>query len=273
MKLQRIIQLVTGAPWLITPAGHSSVRTLIENHLAGKAINLADIVGEPEQPRIEENGVGVIPIKGVIGKGLSKLEKTCGACDTKDVESELAQMLDDPTCKAILLDVDSPGGTVSGVPELAAKIAAADDRKPVLAFTDGQMCSAAYWLASGVRVIYASPSAEVGSIGVYMPWVDSTKAYENEGYKVEVIKNTGGTFKGMGMPGTALTDDQRAHLQERVDEIFGMFTVAATYRRKISPDAMRGQTLMAAAAKAGGLIEGIGEYSDAIQECLAQAAS
>jgi len=164
----------------------------------------------------------------------------------------------------ILLDVDSPGGVVGGVPELADLIADVDETKRVTAFTEGQMCSAAYWLACGAREIIATPSSEVGSIGVYMPWMDSTAAFAAQGVKVEVIKNTGGTFKGMGMPGTSLTDDQRAHLQDRVDEIFGMFADHVTANRHTSTEAMRGQTFMGKSAKKAGLVDRVGSYQTAV---------
>ena len=267
MKFQHVLEIVNCQPWLITAQGHASVRALVKSKLEGVALDMTDMMPECEDARVE-NGIGIIPIKGVIGKGLSKMEKSCGATDIKDIATELQELINDPACKCILLDIDSPGGTVTGVPELAAKIAAADETKPVIAFTDGQMDSAAYWLASGARLIVASPSAEVGSIGVYMPWADYTKAYETEGVKVEVIKNTGGTFKGMGMPGTALTDDQRQHLQSRVDEIFSMFTQSVNRKQRVKAEAMRGQTFMGESAKSVGLIGVVGDFEDAINECL-----
>lgn len=267
MKFQHVLEIVNCQPWLITPQGHASIRALVQSKLDGVAFDIKEMMPDLEAARIE-NGIGIVPIKGVIGKGLSKLEKSCGATDIKDVLNEISDLLSDETCNVILLDVDSPGGTVTGVPELAAKIAAADNIKPVFAFTDGQMDSAAYWIASGAREIIASPSAEVGSIGVYMPWADYTRAYEADGVKVEVIKNTGGTYKGMGMPGTALTTEQRQHLQNRVDEIFKMFTSAVNGKRRVEAEAMQGQTFMAESAKATGLIGVVGDFEDAIAECL-----
>lgn len=263
MRFQRIISVVMGEPWCITEAGHAAVRALVEKKTAGVAMDLSDFVNEPDQARIE-NGVGIIPIKGVIGKGLGKLEKSCGACDLMDVEAAVQAFAVDGSVYRILLDVDSPGGVVGGVPELADLIAQVDKTKKVTAFTEGQMCSAAYWLAAGAREIIATPSAEVGSIGVYMPWMDSTAAFAAQGLKVEVIKNTGGTYKGMGMPGTSLTDDQRAHLQSRVDEIFGMFTDHVTTHRTAGAEAMRGQTFMGKSAKKAGLVDRVGNYSTLI---------
>ena len=266
MRLQHIIEAVTAQPWLITPAAHASIIALVQSKLSGVVLDLTDMFPEPEQVRVE-NGVGVLPIKGVIGSGLSKLEKSCGAVSVEDIRDGLAALMPDPECKTILLDIDSPGGAVSGIPELAAEIAACDEIKRIYAFTDGQMDSGAYWLASAAREIIASPSAEVGSIGVYMPWMDSTAAYAAAGLRVEGIKNTGGTYKGMGIPGTALTQEQRDHLQQRVDEIFGMFTRAVNTKRTVGADSMRGQTFMAASAKAAGLIEQVCTFDTAMMNC------
>jgi ClpP class serine protease len=103
------------------------------------------------------------------------------------------------------LDIDSPGGTVAGTPELAAAVSALDQKKPVYAFSSGLMASAAYWIASQARAIYATPSAQVGSIGVVQAVVDRSAAINAAGIKVEVFSV--GKYKAMGAPGTPLTDD------------------------------------------------------------------
>lgn len=267
MKFQHIIRVVTSEPWLITPAAHDSILKLIEAHTSGQPVaDLAELF-DKEQPamHIDESGVAVIPVKGVIGKGLSAIEKSCGAVGVEDIARDLAQANADPTVQAIMLDIDSPGGSVSGVPELGEAIS--NSRKTVFAYTEGQMASAAYWLAAGARQIYATKSADIGSIGVYLPWADQSKRYEAEGVKMEVIKNTGGTFKGMGVPGTSLTEAQRAHLQERVDDIFAMFTNHVTsHRPQVKAEAMQGQSLMAEKALAAGLIDQIQDFATALRD-------
>ncbi len=264
MKLQRIYTLVTAEPWLITAPAHQTIQKLVEAHMEGKtaALNV-----EYEKPEItmQEGGIAVVPVAGVIGKGLSAIEKSCGACGIEDVEDDLAECLMNELCSGVVLHIDSPGGAVTGVPELASKISELAKVKSVVAFTDGQCDSAAYWLAAGCKGIVASASAEVGSIGVYMPWADQTKRFEQAGVKMDVIKNTGGTFKGMGIPGTSLTEEQRAHLQQRVDQIYGMFTGHVTAYRDVKPETMRGQTFLAAEAKEAGLIDQIGDIGAAVQ--------
>ena len=161
----------------------------------------------------------------------------------------------DKKVKSFLFDFDSPGGMVSGTPELANKIKGIS--KPKKAFASGMIASAAYWLASACGEIWATESSEIGSIGVYLPFHDLTKAAEMEGVKVELIK--AGKLKGIGYPGLPLSDIQREHLQARVNEIYGMFTAQVRRNRgaHISDETMQGQTFLAREAHARGLIDGI----------------
>ena len=91
----------------------------------------------------------IIPVHGVIGKGLSDMEKLCGCCDIEDVEEMLEDAVKDPEITTIIFDIDSPGGCSVGVPELANRIKACP--KNTIAFTDEEACSAAYWLGSQAK--------------------------------------------------------------------------------------------------------------------------
>ena len=275
MKLQRILQAVHAQPWLITARAHDAIKALLDTHLAAtfeaKAPSAArpatDFFGNALPVMTVDRGIATIPVRGVIGKGFSSFEKSCGAVGVEDIGEDVQAAVEMPSVKGIFLDVSSPGGMVTGTPEVAAIIAEARASKPVMAFTDEEMCSAAYWLASGASAIYAAPSADVGSIGVYMPWVDRTKMAENMGLKVDLIKNTEGTFKGAGYPGTALTAEQRQNLQEHVDGIFGMFKGAILASRPGVPDsAMRGQTFMGHGAVEAGLVDSVSDRAQAMAD-------
>ena len=247
-------------PWLITPEGYAAVAALVEAHAGSMAaIKLDDLFDAPPQMSIDKaTGIAEIPIQGTIGKGLSKIERSCGAVGTEDISANLQAALSDPAVKGILLNIASPGGTVNGTPEVAAAIRAATEFKPILAFTDSMMASAAYWIGSQASMVIASESASVGSIGVYIPVTDMSKRAEMAGIKVEVIKNKEGTYKGMGHPGTSMTDPQRTHLQSVADEIFGMFAGAVQSRRSVPASAMQGQTFFGNEARRNGLIDDVG---------------
>jgi signal peptide peptidase SppA len=264
MRFQHILEIVYCRPWLITEAGHAAIRALLDTKLAESFPREGEDwwTGKPEKlPGLEiEDGVATIPIQGVIGQKLSKVEKSCGACDVGDVSRELALASSRADVRGILLDFDTPGGMVTGTPELADEIHAASlgggGSKPVFAFADSLVASAGYWLAASADQVFTTRTAEVGSIGVYMPWRDSSRAHENAGIKVDLIK--AGRYKGMGYPGTSLTQEQRELLQDQVNGIYGMFTGhVQAMRGAVDKETMQGQIFMAAAAQGRNLIDGI----------------
>ena len=210
-----------------------------------------------------------IPIKGVIGKNLSELESMCGCCDIQDIEEMLEECERDPSIKTIILDIDSPGGTSVGVPELANRIK--NSSKEVISFTGSECCSAAYWLGSQASAFYATPSSSVGSVGVYIAFPDCSEAYKMEGVKMDVIKS--GSFKGAGIPGTSLDEGQRKMLQQEVEDIHNDFKEAVkSVRAFVEDSSMEGQMFSgkrgAEAGMVTSLINGFDELIEAINPAV-----
>lgn len=258
MKFQRIIEQVYCRPWLITERGWESIHRLVsERILSPKGERPTEDIWGDEMPVMKiQNGTAIIPVEGVISRKVSMIEKQCGATDVLDISDDIAKAMADYSVRNIVFDVNSPGGGVSGVPELAEQIAQANKTKKVVAYANDQMCSAAYWICAGCRAIYASPSSDVGSIGVFIPWIDRSAAYEAAGLNVEIIK--AGKFKGMGYPGTSLTDDQRKLLQADVDGTYSEFiSFVKQYRSGVSDETMQGQTFSGKAASENGLVSGL----------------
>ena len=204
-----------------------------------------------------ENGVGIIPITGVLMKRPDIFSRVLlGATDMDEISEAIEEAGERDDVQAVLLDIDSPGGTVNGTPEIAAAVASLSKAKYVYAFSDGQMCSAAYWIAAQADVIYATPSARIGSIGVLLPMLDETEAFKQEGLKVDLF--AAGKYKSVGVPGVALTDDQRTWLQSMIDEINGDFQKAVLARgRAIDPGAMEGQDFSGQKAFENALVSGV----------------
>jgi signal peptide peptidase SppA len=267
MKFERCLRRVWCEPWLILPAMHMTISEVLHRHFSGKqtAIDIEQFSEGADAPAMSvRDGVATIPVRGVISKDISKMERMNGAVDVRDISIMLDAALADTEVRGIVLDVDSPGGTVQGVPELAARIAEVNTIKPVVAYTDGLMASAAYWLSAGASHIIASQSATVGSIGVYLALLDQSRAYEMAGYKVELIKSEGSPLKAAGAPGTVLSDDQRADLQASVDYLYSMFSgYVGMKRKRATAAAMRGQTFFGAQAMAEGLVDELGNISTA----------
>lgn len=288
MRYQHVAEQIYHKPWLITPSAHASIVSLFESkllsteHFASKRLTAepfeaseggTDSFFVQRQPAsLDVNGIGHIHILGVIGQGLSPIEKSCGNTDTRDVQAELASLVAQGA-KGILLTIDSCGGTITGTPELAESIALVAESIPVFVFTDSQICSAAYWIASGASKIISTGSAEVGSIGVFLPWVDRSTQWEQEGIKSDPVINTGGTFKAIGF-GPSLTPEQRQHLQQYVDNIFGRFTSSVVNQRALASDViieaatMQGQVFLGLDALPIGLVDAIGNSADAYDALL-----
>jgi signal peptide peptidase SppA len=181
--------------------------------------DMMEMLFGPKPIMIKSGDIAVIPVKGVIGSGLTELEKMMGATDVEDIQEMLEDAERDPGVETIIFDFDTPGGTVTGVPEMAQRIRAC--KKRTIGWTCKQSCSAGMWLMSQCDEVYVSPSSIVGSIGVYIPIYDMKAAYAEEGITVDLIK--AGWAKGAGYTGTSMTPEQRKLFQDDVDEMHQWF--------------------------------------------------
>ena len=247
-------------PLLIDPTKAKDHAVLAEKF--GFTEMLSQLFGVAPKPYVVD-GIGIIPVVGVIGKGLSPLEKMMGAADINDISDQVDAFAANPEVEKIAFHVSSPGGTVTGVEELANKIR--NLGKPTMAYTDSEMASAAYWISSASDKVTASPSSSVGSVGVYMAIPDYSEAAKMAGIKMVVIKS--GKFKGAGIEGTSLDENQMANLQEGVDTIHAEFKQAVNMKRKmVKAEAMEGQVFSGKQAAAQGLVTGLADsFNDALR--------
>lgn len=256
-------------PWLITLEAYRELCTV--NFQAPAQGNAVD---EKAQPYELKEGLATVRIHGTMLRQVSPRQKAiaviCGVrlCSMEETASALQKAAADPAVHTILLDIDSPGGTVNGTPELAQVVRTIAKDKHVYAFTAGQCCSAAYWVASQADVIYAAPSATVGSIGVILPVVDSSALYDRCGLKMEVF--SAGKYKSTGMDGTSLTEEQRDRLTQQVNATWARFKQAVTRRRSISEDDMEGQTFYGLEARDRHLIDACAPSLDGVKKKLIQ---
>lgn len=195
---------------------------------------------------------------------------------TESISAALQRALSDPSCTAIVLEFDSPGGSVGGTPELADEIFRARARKPVVAAVNGMAGSAAYWLASQCSEIVVTPSGEVGSIGVFMLHVDMSASLAQAGIKPTFIH--AGKHKVDGNSLQPLSTDAEANWQGQVDAIYGDFLRAVARGRgvpvqKVRAEFGQGRTLQARNAVAIGMADRVGTRGDAIARAAAGAVS
>lgn len=271
MKYPLIAAKVFNEPWAVTDETLAAIWRAVAE---GVALPVPRAIG-PDWPREEDeedeanepDGRGmsrVIPVFGILGKHLDSMEMACGGCSMDRVSALLTAADKDPDCERIVMAFHSPGGTVMGTPELAAKIRDVGTRKPVIAFTDGQCCSAALWLASQADTFLCSPSSMVGSVGVRCLVLDQSEKLAKEGIKVESF--TSGKFKDLGASYKPLSDEERAMLTARVDSIGKAFRAALTASRTIAAEDMEGQTFSGEEAVAKGFSDGLANDLEEVLE-------
>jgi signal peptide peptidase SppA len=158
--------------------------------------------------------VAVIPVHGVIMPFANIFETIGLASSVQTIGAAVRAAVEDPEVKAVILSVHSPGGIVSGVHELSVEIQHMRGRKPIVAHVHYMAASAAYWIASAADEIAASPSAEIGSVGVYTMHVDQSGALDQRGFKVTLIGDPAEKLEGNSFEPLAAA--ARAEMERRV---------------------------------------------------------
>lgn len=216
------------------------------------------------QPTIGGDVVALIHIDGVIAGTSGSL--TGASVTPESVLSQLKQAEDDNSVKAILLRVDSPGGTVAASEEIATEISRAT--KPVVVTIGDVGASGAYMVSSQADWIVATPGSDVGSIGVILEVADLQALLNKLGVKFAVIH--AGKYKDIGSPYRSLTTTETRMLQEQVDIAYEQFIALVAKGRKMPVDKVRelatGMAWAGTQAKTYGLVDEIGTYNDALNK-------
>ena len=216
------------------------------------------------------DGVAIVSVIGPIFRYSSWILEICGGASYARISDAFNQSLADPRVKAIVLDINSPGGQVDGCSELAEMIFAARGRKPIVAYVGGSCCSAAYWLATACDEIVVSRSAMVGSIGVMIVALDASVAMEQAGIKEIAIVSSQSPNKRADLA----TDDGKALVQQLVDDLADVFVSSVAQYRGIEVDTVlsdfgQGGVLVGQRAVAAGMADGLGAFEDVVQELAA----
>jgi len=272
----QLIDILT-APWAITPDKLIEIRAVYEAHVRGEKIDIAGVearLGKPlarEQQGYEvRDGVAIVPVDGVIAQRANLFTRISGGASAQLVERDIRGALADPQVSAIVLEVNSPGGTVHGTQELADLVDRARAEKPVATFSTGQMASAAYWIgAASDRVVISGDNVFVGSIGVVATHVDRSKAEEQMGVRTTEI--VAGKFKRVASEYRPLDKEGRAHMQQFVDYLYSVFVNdVAAYRGvavdRVLSDMADGRVFVGRQAIEAGLVDGVSTLDDLIAD-------
>lgn len=196
-------------------------------------------------------GTHCILVWGTLGRAWTEDERYM--LDAIEVDEIVAAIASRPQGERIVLWFRSPGGITVGTAEAAAQIRQLARTRDLVAFSDDLCASAAYWLASQCNEIHATPTAALGSIGVYLAFYDFTDHLAQNGVKLELFKE--GALKAIGMKGNPLDEAARAHLSTQVAAAYAAFTTAVTDMRDIAEEHMQGQCLEGPAALTANLAD------------------
>jgi signal peptide peptidase SppA len=263
------------APWLVTDAVHASIVDAYERHVRGEGIpaeimeKIQGHVGPASRfgsassrgYQIAGNGVAIIPVEGVLSKRMNLMMEICGGASTEMIGQAFDQAMGDPNVRAIILQIDSPGGSVDGTQELANKVFAARGQgKKIVSYAE-EMCSGACWIGTSAdEVFISSDTAFTGSIGVVFTHRDVSGAEAARGVKTTEV--TAGRFKRVVSNYAPLTPDGYGELSKFTQHIYGVFTDAVARNRGIDAKAVHdkmadGRTFVGRQAIDVGLVDGV----------------
>lgn len=257
-------------PWALSSNGLSSVIALVERSAftASPDRSLTRRAGPPSGLGAKRGQVGrtaVISIIGYIEPRPSVFTMLGIGSAASDISRALRTALADSGVDRIVLDIDSPGGSVFGVDELASEIRAASATKPIIGIANSVAASAAYWIGSAATELYVTPGGQVGSIGIVAAHEDVSQSLKAAGVSITLI--TAGKHKAEGNPYGPLGSEARANLQAEVDSYGGDFTRAVARGRGVSVETVRrdmgqGRMLRGAAAVAAHMVDGVMTFDD-----------
>lgn len=263
--------------WAIEPTAANALMTLARStdlfaHVAETKASPPELKSALSvQPDGRGKSLAVIPIAGVMMKHQSSLG---GGTSTVQIRRDIRTAANSDEVSAILLSIDSPGGTVAGTADLGEEVRAAAKKKPVYAFVSDLCASAAFWVASQADAIFANnATALIGSIGTVMTMYDFSKMAEQKG--VETLVFATGPLKGAGAEGAPVTEEQRSYFQALVDDAQRSFDAAVKRGRSLTDLQLKavrtGGVFGAAEAQERKLIDGV-QSLEATVESLVRAA-
>jgi capsid assembly protease len=280
MKGEHLLAEFMTTPWALHPEVLSSHAGVLARWVNGGASPFASGDGPaagrdrgkstPPSSAVSGN-IAVVPVLGTLMQRANLMQQYCGGTSCNQVAAALKQADADDAVQQILMEFDTPGGSVYGVAELAAVIRAM--KKPVIGIANSQCASAGYWLAAQCAELYVAPGGEVGSIGVWQAHEDWSKALEKAGVQTTLI--AAGKYKVEGNPYEALSRDAKAFLQSRVDAYYAAFTKDVARGRAV-PVGMaqngmgQGRVLGADQALSESMVDGIATREQVLQRMAAR---
>ena len=237
MKYARILTAFGAEPWAMDPEKLAVVADFLLFKAHGGTVPMDEVakISASRSTDIarQEGAVALIPVQGILAPKMDMVMEMSGGMSYGGIQGALHAALSNDAVKAIVLDIDSPGGSVPGAQELAAEIRSLrGGAKPIVAQVNHTMASAAYWLGSQADEVVVSPSGRAGSIGVYTVHDDISAALAEAGIRRTYI--SAGENKVEGNESEPLSGSAKAFIEERVKRSYDRFVADVASGRKTS---------------------------------------
>lgn len=279
MKYQSILRWMESEPWAVHPEKMQAVLGFLEAKMRGDINTNAEQWAELEARRTANLGqqgrLHVMGLHGTISHKVGLLTGS-GGTSTAEFEREFNAAMQSDDIATIVVDIDSPGGGVSGVMELSDTIHNARGNKRTVGVVNSSAYSAAYWLGAQFDELVVTPSGGVGSIGVFTMHVDRSKLNEQMGIEVNYI--FAGKHKVDGNSDEPLSDDVRSEIQSQVDSYYNDFVDYVARGRGVTTDKVlsdfgQGKTFRAKEAVERGMADRVATFNQVLREESSRLAS
>ncbi len=238
MKFEHLISAFLAEPWAIQREKLGVLADVLVARAEGDKLFSTEFAAAVDDARAAEiaqtdGKVAIIPVYGVLAQKMDMLSAMSGGSSYAGIKKALYSALSNEDVKAVVLDVDSPGGTVPGTEELATEIRKLrGGEKPIIAQVNSLAASAAYWVASAADEIVVTPSGRAGSIGVYTAHDDVSAALQQRGIKRTYISST--PEKVEGNETGPLSKETLAYIKAGVDRSYNKFLLAVAEGRGVA---------------------------------------
>lgn len=271
-----IVAMVYGSPWAIDPDTMAVIVGILSGRLEGVSLSPDEIEARlteaaaqngPRAGGKTESKIAVVPIYGVVSQRAGMLANSSGGSSVESIRRSFRGAMADKDIDGVLFEIDSPGGSVAGLPELADEIRSMRGNKPITAISNSSAFSAAYWLGAQADEFYSTPSGRVGSIGVVTVHEDRSGQLSKAGIKPTYI--TSSKFKAEGNMAEPLSKDAKDEAQREVDAYHGMFVQAIANGRgveasTVESDFGQGRSVLAQDAMERGMIDDVMTLEQAV---------
>lgn len=270
----KLLDLLT-APWALAPDKLRELQAIYSTHLRGEKIDVDAIEARMGRPlandqqayQIRQGGVAVLALDGVMAPKANLFMRVSGGVSTQMAGQQIESAMADPRVTAMVLAIDSPGGSVFGTPELGATIRVLSAVKPIVTVSEATLASAAYWAGAAANAVYISgPTVQVGSIGVV-----ATHSYNPQASGSAVTEITAGKYKRIASDTGPLSAEGLAYLQSQVDHLYAVFVDAVAANRGTTTDAVLehmadGRIFIGQQAIDRGLVDGFATVDSMVEQ-------